>query len=206
MKKFKIITVVGTRPEIIRLSRVIEKFDMQFNHILVHTNQNYNYELNQIFFDELKIRKPNYIFQKNGSTTFKFLANALIEIEKIILKEKPDAYLVLGDTNSSLTAIVAKKFKIPLFHIESGNRCFDQNVPEEVNRKILDHISDINIVYSSFARRNLIKEGIDNQKIYKLGSPLYEVLNYYKKNINHIKILNRYKVKKKKLFLGKLSP
>jgi len=201
MKKFKIITVVGTRPEIIRLSRVIEKFDKKFNHILIHSNQNHNYELNQIFFDELKIRKPNYIFKKNSVTTFSFLANALIEVEKIIIKEKPDAFLILGDTNSALTAIIAKKYKIPLFHIEAGNRCFDQNVPEEINRKILDHISDINIVYSSFARRNLLKEGINNEKIYKLGSPLYEVLNHYKKNIDQLEILNKYKVKKNDYFL-----
>ena len=201
MKKFKIISVVGTRPEIIRLSRVIEKFDKKFNHILIHTNQNHNYELNQIFFDELKIRKPDYIFKKSGDTPFSFLANALIEVEKIIIKEKPDAFLILGDTNSALTAIIAKKQKIPLFHIEAGNRCFDQNVPEEINRKILDHISDINIVYSSFARRNLLNEGIQNDKIYKLGSPLYEVLNHYKKNINQTKILKKYKVKKNDYFL-----
>ena len=201
MKKFKILTVIGTRPEIIRLSKVIKKFDEKFNHILVHTNQNHDYHLNQIFFKELKIRKPNYIFRQIKNTAFSFLANSLIDIEKIILKEKPDAYLILGDTNSALTAIVAKKYKIPLFHIESGNRCFDQNVPEEINRKILDHISDVNVVYSSFARRNLIKEGIDNEKIYKLGSPLYEVLNFYKENINHEKILKKYKVLKNNYFL-----
>jgi len=201
MKKFKVITIVGTRPEIIRLSRVINKFDKKFNHILVHTNQNQNYELNQIFFEDLKLRKPNYILNKKGNTTFSFLAYALIEVEKILLKEKPDAFLVLGDTNSALTSLIAKRFKIPLFHIEAGNRCFDQNVPEEINRKILDHISDINIVYSSFARRNLINEGIANEKLYKLGSPLYEVLNYYTKNLNHSKILNKYKVKKNNFFL-----
>tara|TARA_B110000008_G_C16940732_1_gene552338 strand:+ start:103 stop:1227 length:1125 start_codon:yes stop_codon:yes gene_type:complete len=201
MKKFKVITVVGTRPEIIRLSRVIEKFDKKFNHVLIHTNQNQNYELNQIFFEDLKLRKPNYILKKKGSTTFSFLAYSLIEVEKIILKEKPDAFLVLGDTNSALTSIVAKKFKIPLFHIEAGNRCFDQNVPEEINRKILDHISDINIVYSSFARRNLIAEGIPNEKLYKLGSPLYEVLSHYTKNLDHSKTLKKYKVKKNNFFL-----
>ena len=201
MKKFKILTVVGTRPEIIRLSRVIEKFDKKFNHILVHTNQNQNYELNQIFFEDFNLKKPKYIFKNEMSTTFSFLANSLIEIEKIIIKEKPDGFLILGDTNSALTSIVAKKFKIPLFHIEAGNRCFDQNVPEEINRKIIDHISDINIVYSSFARRNLISEGIPNEKLYKLGSPLYEVLNYYTKNLNHSKILRKYKVKKKNFFL-----
>lgn len=201
MKKFKVITVVGTRPEIIRLSRVIEKFDKRFNHVLIHTNQNQNYELNQIFFEDLKLRKPNYILKKKGSSTFSFLAYSLIEVEKIILKEKPDAFLVLGDTNSALTSIVAKKFKIPLFHIEAGNRCFDQNVPEEINRKILDHISDINIVYSSFARRNLIDEGIPNEKLYKLGSPLYEVLRHYTKNLDHSKTLKKYKVKKNNFFL-----
>ena len=201
MKKFKVITVVGTRPEIIRLSRVIEKFDKKFNHVLIHTNQNQNYELIQIFFEDLKLRKPNYILKKKGSTTFSFLAYSLIEVEKIILKENPDAFLVLGDTNSALTSIVAKKFKIPLFHIEAGNRCFDQNVPEEINRKILDHISDINIVYSSFARRNLIAEGIPNEKLYKLGSPLYEVLSHYTKNLDHSKTLKKYKVKKNNFFL-----
>ena len=201
MKKFKVITVVGTRPEIIRLSRVIEKFDKKFNHILVHTNQNQNYELNQIFFKDLNLRKPNYIFKKKFSSTFSFISYALIQVEKIIQKEKPDAFLVLGDTNSALTSIIAKKLKIPLFHIEAGNRCLDQNVPEEINRKILDHISDINIVYSSFARRNLINEGIPNAKLYKLGSPLYEVLDYYTKDLSHSKILNKYKVKKENFFL-----
>ena len=201
MKKFKVLTVVGTRPEIIRLSRVIEKFDKKFNHILVHTKQNQNYELNQIFFDDLKLRRPNYILKKNLPTTFSFLAYALIEVEKIILKEKPDAFLVLGDTNSALTSIVAKKFKIPLFHVEAGNRCLDQNVPEEINRKILDHISDINIVYSSFARRNLIKEGISNEKLYNLGSPLFEVLDHYTKKLNHLIILNKYNVKQNNFFL-----
>ena len=201
MKKFKVLTVVGTRPEIIRLSRVIEKFDKKFNHILVHTNQNQNYELNQIFFEDLKLRKPNYTLKKNFSTTFSFLAYALIEVEKIIFKEKPDAFLVLGDTNSALTSIIAKRFKIPLFHVEAGNRCLDQNVPEEINRKILDHIADVNIVYSSFARRNLIKEGIPNEKLYNLGSPLFEVLDHYSKELNHSIILNKYRVKKNNFFL-----
>ena len=201
MKKLKLITVVGTRPEIIRLSRSINSFDKFFDHILVHTNQNYDKNLKDIFFEDLKIRKPNYTFEHKNLDIYQIMSNNFIEIEKIIKKEKPDAFLILGDTNSSLTSYVAKRNKIPIFHVEAGNRCFDYNVPEEINRKIVDHISDINIVYSSFAKQNLINEGISNENIIVLGSPLYEVIHYYKKKIPTQKILTKYKVKKNNFIL-----
>ena len=199
--KFKILTVVGTRPEIIRMSRCLSLFDTVFDHVLIHTNQNYDYELNKIFFKDLDLNKPKYIFKHKQKKTFNILSNNLIEVQKIILKEKPDGFVVLGDTNSALTAYVAKRNKIPIFHIEAGNRCFDQNVPEEVNRKIVDHISDLNIVYSNFARQNLIDEGISNNSIIKLGSPLFEVLNYYKKKISSKKVLKKYNLSEKKFYL-----
>jgi len=201
MNKFKILTVVGTRPELIRLSRVINVFDKRFEHIFVHTNQNYDYNLKDIFFNDLEIRKPNYTIRHNNLDLYSIISENFIEIEKIINKEKPDGFVVLGDTNSSLTAYVAKRNKIPIFHLEAGNRCFDENVPEEINRKIIDHISDVNIVYSSFAQRNLINEGIKNNNIINLGSPLYEVINYYKKKILINKVLKKYKVKKNNFFL-----
>lgn len=201
MKKYKLITVVGTRPEIIRLSRSINSFDKSFDHILVHTNQNYDKNLKDIFFEDLKIRKPNYTFDHKKLDIYEIMSNNFIQIEKIIKKEKPDAFLILGDTNSSLTSYVAKRNKIPIFHVEAGNRCFDYNVPEEINRKIVDHISDVNIVYSSFAKQNLINEGISNDNIIILGSPLYEVINFYKNKTSSQKILNKYKVKKNNFIL-----
>ena len=197
MKKLKLITVVGTRPEIIRLSRSINSFDKFFDHILVHTNQNYDKNLKDIFFEDLKIRKPDYTFEHKNLGIYQIISNNFIQIEKIIKKEKPDAFLILGDTNSSLTSYVAKRNKIPIFHVEAGNRCFDYNVPEEINRKIVDHISDVNIVYSSFAKQNLISEGISNENIIVLGSPLYEVIHYYKKKFLHKKFLQNIKLKKK---------
>ena len=199
--KFKIITVIGTRPELIRLSRCLTLFDIVFDHVLIHTNQNYDYELNKIFFKDLDLNKPKYIFKHKQKKTFNILSKSLIEVQNIILKEKPDGFVVLGDTNSALTAYVAKRNKIPIFHIEAGNRCFDQNVPEEVNRKIVDHISDLNIVYSNFAKQNLIDEGIPNNSIIKLGSPLFEVLNYYKKKISITKVLKKYNLNEKKFYL-----
>ena len=201
MNKFKILTVVGTRPEIIRLSRCLTLFDKMFNHILVHTNQNYDYELSKIFFKDLELKKPKYIFTHKKKQTFEILSKNLIEIQKIILKEKPDGFVVLGDTNSALTAYVAKRNKIPLFHIEAGNRCFDQNVPEEINRKIVDHISDVNIVYSNFAKQNLIDEGISNNSIIRLGSPLFEVINFYKKKFLKNSILKKFNLKDKKFYI-----
>jgi UDP-N-acetylglucosamine 2-epimerase (non-hydrolysing) len=201
MKKFKLITVVGTRPEIIRLSRSINSFDNYFDHILVHTNQNYDKNLKDVFFKDLKIRKPNYTFEHKNLDIYQIISNNFIQIEKIIKKEKPDAFLVLGDTNSSLTSYVAKRNKVPIFHVEAGNRCFDYNVPEEINRKIVDHISDVNVVYSSFAKQNLINEGISNNNIIVLGSPLYEVIHYYKKKVSPQKILKKYKVTKNNFIL-----
>ena len=201
MKKLKLITVVGTRPEIIRLSRSINSFDKFFDHILVHTNQNYDKNLKDVFFKDLKIRKPDYTLKHKNLDIYEIMSNNFIEIEKIIKKEKPDAFLILGDTNSSLTSYVAKRNKIPIFHVEAGNRCFDYNVPEEINRKIVDHISDVNIVYSSFAKQNLLSEGIHNDNITVLGSPLYEVIHYYKNKISTQKILKKYKVKKNNFIL-----
>ncbi len=201
MKKLKILTVVGTRPEIIRLSKVIKKLDKHTNNIFVHTGQNYDYELNGIFYRELGLKLPHYQLSdpKKGPTNS--ISNILIEIEKIILKENPDGFLILGDTNSCLSAYVAKRFKIPIFHIEAGNRSYDQKVPEEINRKIIDHISDINITYSKRAKENLIRENIDPDKIFHVGSPLYEIYYSNKKQINSSKILNKLKLKKKKYYL-----
>lgn len=181
MKPLKVITVVGTRPEIIRLSRVIAKLDASdcIEHILVHTGQNYDYELNQIFFDDLEIRAPDHFLEAAGNTATETIGNILIKIDPVLEKENPDAFLVLGDTNSCLCAIPAKKRKIPVFHMEAGNRCFDQRVPEETNRKIVDHISDINLTYSDIAREYLLREGFPADRIIKTGSPMYEVLSHY---------------------------
>jgi len=201
MSKYKILTVVGTRPEIIRLSRCINSLDKKFNHVLVHTNQNYDYELNKIFFKDLDLKLPKYSINHKKKKIYDILSKNLIEIEKIIIKEKPDAFIILGDTNSALTSYVAKRNKIPLIHIEAGNRCFDESVPEEINRKIIDHISDVNIVYSSFAKQNLLDEGIPNNNIVKLGSPLFEVINFYKSKFIKEKIVKKYDVLENKFFL-----
>jgi UDP-N-acetylglucosamine 2-epimerase len=193
MKKLKIMTVVGTRPEIIRLSRVIAALDLSIviDHVLVHTGQNYDYELNQIFFDELGIRKPDFFLNAAGSNAAETVGQILIKIDPLLEEEQPDAFLVLGDTNSCLCAIPAKKRQIPIFHMEAGNRCFDQRVPEETNRKIVDHISDINLTYSDIAREYLIREGLPADKIIKTGSPMYEVLNHYLPLIHKSDILTR---------------
>jgi len=203
MKKLKVLTVVGTRPEIIRLSRTIIELDKSdaVDHVLVHTGQNYDYELNEVFFKNLGLRKPNYFLnaaEGNATTTS---GKILINIDPILEKECPDSFLVLGDTNSCLCAIAAKKRKIPIFHMEAGNRCFDQRVPEETNRKIVDHISDINLTYSDIAREYLLKEGLSADRIIKTGSPMFEVLNEYKKEINSSKILSDLKLKKENYFL-----
>ena len=186
MKKLKIITVVGTRPELIRLSRIISKLDNFCEHILVHTGQNYDHELNQIFFDDLEIRTPDFFLDIAKSTVgvANTIGNLITNIDKVFDKINPDALLILGDTNSTLSVIPAKRRKIPIFHMEAGNRCFDQRVPEEINRKIVDHVSDINMTYSSIAREYLIKEGFPVDKIIKTGSPMYEVLHH-----NNLKIL-----------------
>lgn len=201
MKKIKVMTVVGTRPEIIRLSRVIAQLDRNFEHFLVHTGQNYDYELNQIFFDDLGLRKPNYFLEAAGKTSIETISNVLIKTEILLLKVKPDAVLVLGDTNSCMSLLAAKRHKIPTFHMEAGNRSFDMRVPEEINRKVVDHIADINMPYSDIARQYLLREGVPSDQIIKTGSPLYEVIEYYKEKIESSRILEKLELDLKKFFL-----
>lgn len=202
-QRLKVITVVGTRPEIIRLSRVMSALDNSkaIEHIIVHTGQNYDYELNQIFFDDLHIRKPNYFLNAAGATATETIGKILINIDPLLEEVKPDAILVLGDTNSCLCAIPAKKRHIPIFHMEAGNRCFDQRVPEETNRKIVDHIADINLTYSDIAREYLLREGLSADRIIKTGSPMFEVLNHYLDNIKKSDILIRLNLQKYKYFV-----
>lgn len=202
-KKLKVITVVGTRPEIIRLSRVLAKLDASeaIDHLLVHTGQNYDYELNQVFFEDLELRKPDYFLNAAGANATTTVGQILINIDPILEKEKPDAFLVLGDTNSCLCAIPAKKRKIPIFHMEAGNRCFDQRVPEETNRKIVDHVSDINLTYSDIAREYLLREGLPADRIIKTGSPMYEVLHHYMPKTSRSDILKRLSLEKEKYFV-----
>ena len=187
----KVITVVGTRPEIIRLSRVIYALDRYMDHVLVHTGQNYDYELNQVFFEDLEIRKPDHFLSVVGEGLADTLGNIIIAVDRVLEKEAPDALLVLGDTNSCLSVIPAKRRKIPVFHMEAGNRCFDQRVPEEINRKIVDHVSDINMPYSDIAREYLLREGILPDRIVKTGSPMFEVLSHYNNNIESSDVLQR---------------
>lgn len=203
MKKLKVLTVVGTRPEIIRLSRVLAKLDASpaIDHILVHTGQNYDYELNQIFFDDLGLRKPDYFLEAAGKNAAETIGNILIKIDPILEEVHPDAFLVLGDTNSCLCAIPAKKRMIPIFHMEAGNRCFDQRVPEETNRKIVDHIADINLTYSSIAREYLLREGLPADRIIKTGSPMFEVLHHFKPKIEQSDILELLSLKKHEYFV-----
>lgn len=193
MKKLKVMTVVGTRPEIIRLSRVLNALDTSeaIEHIIVHTGQNYDYELNQIFFEDLGLRKPDYFLEAAGKTATETVGNILIAIDPLLEEVQPDAFLVLGDTNSCLCAIPAKKRHIPIFHMEAGNRCFDQRVPEETNRKIVDHISDINLTYSDIAREYLLREGLGADRIIKTGSPMFEVLHHYLPSIQSSDVLTR---------------
>lgn len=188
--KFKLAIVVGTRPEIIRLSRIISLCDELFDLVLIHTGQNYDYELNQIFFEEMDVKKPDYFLNCDRSSVISAIGDIFIKIEPILKEEKPDAFLILGDTNSCLSAYVAKRMKIPIFHLEAGNRCFDSNVPEEINRKVIDHLADFNLVYSEHARRNLLNEGLTNREIFLIGSPLNEVIKYYEHKIFESKILN----------------
>lgn len=191
MKKIKLATILGTRPEIIRLAECIKKSDIYFNHILIHTGQNYDYELNEIFFEDLGIRKPDFFLNVAGNHLGETIGNVISKSYEILLKEMPDAILVLGDTNSVLSTIAAKRLKIPIFHMEAGNRCFDQNVPEEINRKISDHISDINLAYTENSRRYLLSEGFRKDHVFVTGSPLNEVLLKYSDKINSSTILDR---------------
>ncbi len=199
----KVVTVVGTRPEIIRLSRVIAALDNSkaIDHVLIHTGQNYDYTLNEIFFKELGIRTPNYFLEAAGETATETIGNILIKIDPLLDKLNPDAFLVLGDTNSCLCAIPAKKRKIPIFHMEAGNRCFDQRVPEETNRKIVDHIADVNLTYSDIAREYLLREGLPADRIIKTGSPMFEVLSFYSDKINDSSVLEDLSLNKGKYFL-----
>ena len=201
MKKMKVMTVVGTRPEIIRLSRTISKLDKETEHVLVHTGQNYDYELNEIFFNDLNIRAPNIFLDVAGSSSAETIGNVIIAVDKVLAEEKPDALLILGDTNSCMAALSAKRRKIPIFHMEAGNRCFDQRVPEEINRKIVDHTSDINLTYSSIAREYLINEGLRPDMVIKIGSPMSEVLNFYGDKISKSNILEKLNLSENQFFL-----
>ena len=203
MRKLKVMKVVGTRPEIIRLSAVIEKLNSSeaIEHILVHTGQNYDYELNEVFFKDFNLKKPDFFLNAATGSAIETIGNILIKIDPILEKVKPDAFLVLGDTNSCLTAIAAKRRHIPIFHMEAGNRCFDQRVPEEMNRKIVDHIADINLPYSSIAREYLLSEGFPSDRIIKTGSPMYEVIINKKNEIDNSNILERLELEKGKYFL-----
>ena len=201
MKKLKVMTVVGTRPEIIRLSRVMAVLDQYCDHLIVHTGQNYDYELNQIFFEDMNLRKPDYFLNAAGSNGVETIGKVIIEVDKLLEDEAPDAMLVLGDTNSCMSVIPAKRRKIPIFHMEAGNRCFDMRVPEEINRKIVDHTSDINLTYSSIAREYLLREGLPPDMVIKTGSPMFEVLMYYKKSIDASNILDELSLSDNQYFL-----
>ncbi|ABJ75775.1 non-hydrolyzing UDP-N-acetylglucosamine 2-epimerase [Leptospira borgpetersenii] len=198
---FKVMTIVGTRPEFIKMSRVIAELDRNFKHILVHSGQNYDYELNQVFFEDLEIRKPDHFLNAAGESAAATIAQVLLKADEVFEKEKPDALLLYGDTNTCLAVISAKRRKIPIFHMEAGNRCFDQRVPEELNRKVVDHLSDINLVLTEHARRYLLAEGIKPETIIKTGSHMDEVLKYYKVKIEKSDILEKLKLEKNKFFI-----
>jgi UDP-N-acetylglucosamine 2-epimerase (non-hydrolysing) len=201
MNKLKVMTVVGTRPEIIRLSRVMSALDRYMNQVVVHTGQNYDYELNQVFFDDLELRKPDYFLEAAGKTACETVGQVIAKVDEVLAKEMPDALLVLGDTNSCLAAYPAKRRKVPVFHMEAGNRCFDQRVPEEINRKIIDHISDINMPYSTIAREYLLREGVPPDRVIKTGSPMYEVLHYYMPKVAKSSILDQMQLKPEDYFV-----
>jgi UDP-N-acetylglucosamine 2-epimerase len=202
-KKLKVATVIGTRPEIIRLSRVLACLDKTCDHILIHTGQNYDYELNQIFFNDLDVRKPDFFLEsaKGASSPAQTIGNLISSVDSVLEKAQPDALLVLGDTNSCLSVIPAKRRKIPVFHMEAGNRCFDERVPEEINRRIVDHTADINMPYSSIAREYLLREGLHPDSIIKTGSPLFEVLTFYRSKIDTSDVIERLKLQTKNYFL-----
>jgi len=201
MKKLKIVTVVGTRPEIIRLACVMKKLDQHCEHILVHTGQNYDYELNEIFFNDLGIRKPDYFLGVAGKSAAETIGNVIIAVDKVLEEVQPEALLVLGDTNSCMAVLPAKRRKIPTFHMEAGNRCFDQRVPEEINRRLVDHMADINLTYSSIARDYLLREGLPADRVIKTGSPMFEVLNTYLEDIESSDVLERLGLKKHQFFV-----
>lgn len=201
MNKLKVVTVVGTRPEIIRLSRVMSALDDHCEHILVHTGQNYDYELNQIFFDDLGIRKPDYFLNAAGASGAETIGNVIIAVDRVLAEVLPEALLVLGDTNSCMAVIPAKRRKIPTFHMEAGNRCFDMRVPEEINRRIVDHTADINLTYSTIARDYLLREGISPDMVIKTGSPMFEVLTYYREGIDSSDVLERLGLEAGKFFI-----
>lgn len=204
MTKLKVMTVVGTRPEIIRLSRVMAELDKYCNHVVAHTGQNYDYELNEIFFRDLEVRRPDRFLNAAGANAAETIGNVIIAVDRALAQVQPEAVLILGDTNSCLAAIPAKRRKIPIFHMEAGNRCFDQRVPEETNRKIVDHIADINLTYSDIAREYLLREGLPPDRIIKTGSPMYEVLSYYSDGILASDILDRIKLTNGKYFVVSL--
>lgn len=201
MSKLKLMTFIGTRPEIIRLSRTMELLDKHLNQVIVHTGQNYDYELNEVFFKDLELRKPDYFLGIDTSSLESSVGDVILKSGEVLRKENPDAVLVLGDTNSCLAAYMAKRLHIPVFHMEAGNRSFDFNVPEETNRRIIDHIADFNLVYTEHARRHLLSEGLPHRRIYLTGSPMKEVLNFYGSKINQSDILSKLKIKKKEYFL-----
>ena len=200
-QKIKVMTVVGTRPEIIRLSRVLAKLDQYTDHILVHTGQNYDYELNEIFFDELKLRRPDHFLEAVGGSVAETIGNMLTRVDPLLASKKPDALLVLGDTNSCLVVIAAKRRKIPIFHMEAGNRCFDQRVPEESNRKVVDHLADINMPYSAIAREYLLREGLPPDRVVKTGSPMFEVIHHYLPLIEASTVLPRMGLEREQYFV-----
>lgn len=201
MKKLKVVTVVGTRPEIIRLSRVLAKLDEHCEHILVHTGQNYDYELNEIFFQDLGIRKPDHFLSAAGATGAETIGNVIIAVDRVLAEVQPEAVLVLGDTNSCMSVLPAKRRKIPTFHMEAGNRCFDMRVPEEINRRIVDHTADINLTYSTIARDYLLSEGLPADRVIKTGSPMFEVLNHYRDGIDASDVLSRLGLKPGEFFV-----
>lgn len=201
MKKLKVMSIVGTRPEIIRLSRVLAALDKHCEHVLVHTGQNYDYELNEIFFQDLGVRRPDHFLNAAGNNAAETIGNIIIAADAALAKVQPDAVLILGDTNSCLAAIPAKRRKVPIFHMEAGNRCFDQRVPEETNRRIVDHVADINLTYSDIAREYLLREGLPPDRVIKTGSPMYEVLGFYRKDIDASDILHRLELEPEQYFV-----
>ena len=204
MKKLKVMTILGTRPEIIRLARVMDRLDRYCEHVIVHTGQNYDYELSEIFFSELGVRSPDHFLGVGGGTLGETLGAILTQSEKVLAEEAPDAVVILGDTNSAISAIMARRMKIPVYHMEAGNRSFDRNVPEETNRRLVDHIADFNLVYTEHARRHLLSEGLEHRRIYLTGSPMREVLEHYREKINASDILGKLELTPQKYFIVSL--